>query len=214
MGYQKIRHYQSSGRSEHAGSPQPTEQVGHLYNQPRCKSEVESLDHRALPRASVLIPGYWIQVGSKLDRALLVKFMQRTYQELLPDQDFAHLAQTVEQYFSNQTPLWWVELENSSGIGQAVQRVACLWLGNAVDQVSGDRHTHIFLLYVDPDHRHQGIGSALMHRAETWAKARGDRQIGLQVFQSNQPALTFYQSLGYQAQAFWMVKPLDSSVGG
>ncbi len=167
------------------------------------------MDHRALPHALLLIPGYWIQVGSRLDRALLVKFMQRTYQELFPDQDFAHLAQTVEQYFSSQTPLWWVEPENASRSNRRpARRVACLWLGNAVDQVSGDRHTHIFLLYVDSNYRRQGIGSALMHRAEVWAKARGDRQIGLQVFQSNQPALTFYQRLGYQAQAFWMVKPL------
>ena len=35
--------------------------------------------------------------------------MQRTYQELVPEQDFSHLAQTVEQYFSRETPLWWVE---------------------------------------------------------------------------------------------------------
>lgn len=135
--------------------------------------------------------------------------MQRTYQELLPGANFGHLAQTVEQYFSSQTPLWWVEPEDSSRSDrQPAQQVACLWLGNATDQVSGDRHTHIFLLYVHPDHRRRGIGSALMRHAETWAKARGDRQVGLQVFQSNQPALTFYQKLGYQAQAFWMVKPL------
>lgn len=139
--------------------------------------------------------------------------MQRTYRELLPDENFGHLAQTVEQYFSGQTPLWWVEPEDSSQSNcHPVRRVACLWLGNAVDQIRGDRHTHIFLLYVDPDHRRRGIGSALMQWAETWAKERGDRQIGLQVFQSNQTALTFYQNLGYQAQAFWMVKPLDSQV--
>lgn len=159
----------------------------------------------------MLVPGYWMRSGSGLDRALLVKFMQRTYQELLPDQNFAHLAQTVERYFSSNTPLWWVESEDISKINwHPAQRVACLWLGSAVDQVHGDRHTHIFLLYVDPKHRHQGIGSALMHHVDVWAKARGDRQIGLQVFQFNQPALAFYQKLGYQTQAFWMIKPLTN----
>lgn len=162
-----------------------------------------------MQNASLLIPGYWMRSGSGLDRALLVKFMQRTYQELLPDQDFAHLPQTVERFFSNQTPLWWVESEDAKGINwRPAQRVACLWLGSAVNQIHGDRHTHIFLLYVDPKHRHQGIGSALMHQVEVWAKARDDRQIGLQVFQFNQPALAFYQKLGYQTQALWMVKPL------
>ena len=56
-----------------------------------------------------LLPGYTIYAGSSFDRALLVKFMQLTYQELFPGQDFSHLAQTVEQYFSPETPLWWVE---------------------------------------------------------------------------------------------------------
>jgi len=85
-----------------------------------------------------------------------------------------------------------------------------MWLGNAVDQLQGDRHTHIFLLYVMSEHRRRGIARALMRQAEDWARARGDRQIGLQVFQSNQPALNLYHLLGYQTQSFWMVKPLPS----
>ena len=131
--------------------------------------------------------------------------MQRTYQELFPEQDFSHLAQTVEQFFSKETPLWWVEF-----IGKGtVEKVACLWVGNAVDQVRGDRHTHVFLLYVMPQHRRQGIGKALMSYMENWARMRGDRQVGLQVFQANQPALNLYSQLGYQTQSFWMVKSLD-----
>ncbi|MCV3212884.1 hypothetical protein OGM63_04965, partial [Plectonema radiosum NIES-515] len=56
-----------------------------------------------------LLPGYNIRRGSTLDRALLVKFMQRTYQDMFPGEDFSHLARTVEQYFSSETPLWWVD---------------------------------------------------------------------------------------------------------
>ncbi|HEY9640852.1 MAG TPA: GNAT family N-acetyltransferase [Coleofasciculaceae cyanobacterium] len=149
---------------------------------------------------SFAIPGYSLRSGSGLDRALLVKFMQRTYQELYPGREFAHLARTVEQYLSAETSLWWVEA--------AATPIACLWLGNAVDQVTADRHAYIFLLYVSPHHRHQGIGSALMSQAELWAKQRGDRQIGLQVFTHNQPALNLYQKLGYQTQSIWMVKQL------
>jgi ribosomal protein S18 acetylase RimI-like enzyme len=86
--------------------------------------------------------------------------------------------------------------------------VACLWLGNAIDQVTGDRHAHIFLLYVLPEYRRRGIGKALVDSAENWARARGDRQMGLQVFQTNQPALNLYRQLGYQTQSLWMLKPL------
>lgn len=143
-----------------------------------------------------------------------MKFMQRTYREIFP-QDFSHLARTVEQYFSKETPLWWVDFVgegykariNESFLSLAV---ACLWVGNAVDQVHGDRHTHIFLLYVIPEHRRRGVGTALMRYLENWAIAKGDRQIGLQVFQSNQNAINLYNQLGYETQSLWMVKPLGS----
>lgn len=154
---------------------------------------------------SQLIPGYVIGAGSGLDRAMLVKFMQKTYQELFAEQDFSHLARTVEQYFSQETPLWWVQSENST---QRRSPVACLWVGNAIDQVVGDRHAHIFLLYVAPEHRRKGIATALLKYLENWAAARGDRQIGLQVFQANSSALNLYKQLGYQTQSLWMVKPL------
>lgn len=159
-----------------------------------------------------LLPGYSIRAGSSLDRALLVKFMQRTYQELFP-LDFSHLAQTVEQYLSQETPLWWVEFLGK-GVGENItpspSPVACIWVGNALCQVRGDRHAQILLLYVVPEHRRQGIGTALMNYAENWARKRGDRQIGLQVFQSNQTALNLYNRLGYQTQSLSMVKSLDS----
>lgn len=165
-----------------------------------------------------LLPGYTIYAGSSFDRALLVKFMQLTYQELFPQQDFSHLAQTVEQYFSQATPLWWVDF---LGKGQEeestppappapIAPIACLWVGNAIDQVQSDRHTHIFLLYVKPEHRRRGIGKALMAYVENWASARGDRQISLQVFESNTAALNLYYQLGYLTQSLWLVKQVRS----
>lgn len=146
--------------------------------------------------------GYELRRGAAIDRALLVQFMQRTYEELFPGQPIAHLAQTVDSYLSADTPLWWVAAPDRT-------TAAGLWLGNAIDQVTGDRHAHIFLLYVIPSHRRRGIGRALMEYAENWARQRGDRQIGLQVFQINQPALHLYTKLGYEVQSLWMVKPLE-----
>ncbi|OCQ89990.1 acetyltransferase [Nostoc sp. MBR 210] len=172
-----------------------------------------------------LLPGYLIRRGSTLERSLLVKFMQRTYQERFPQQDFSHLARTVEQYLSKDTPLWWVDVEEAGETRSREQRggtdnkysplppapcpVACVWVGNAIDQISGDRHAHIFLLYVVPEHRRKGIGKALMQYVENWAIQRGDKKIGLQVFESNQPALNLYHQLGYQTQSLWMLKELS-----
>jgi ribosomal protein S18 acetylase RimI-like enzyme len=143
---------------------------------------------------------YELRRGSTLDRAALVKFMDRTYQELFPGGNFSHLAQTVENYLSRETPIWWVLSENTL--------IAGLWMGNAIDQISGDRHSHVFLLYVDPNHRRRGIAGRLMQTAETWAGQRGDRQIGLQVFSVNPGAIGLYKSLGYEVQSVTMVKPL------
>ncbi|MEH2036501.1 GNAT family N-acetyltransferase [Nostoc sp.] len=176
-----------------------------------------------------LLPGYIIRRGSLLERSLLLKFMQQTYQDLFPNEDFSHLEQTVKQYFSSDTPLWWVGEEGEQGSGGAGEQgsnkeslssaplplcpsapIACLWVGNAIDQVHGNRHAHIFILYVVPEHRRRGIGTALMRYVENWAIQRGDRQIGLQVFQSNKPALNLYNQLGYQTQSLWMVKFLSA----
>lgn len=151
--------------------------------------------------------GYQLRIGVKKDLGLLIKFLSLTYQELFPKQlDFSHLAKTVEEYFSLNTPLWWVE--STVEAPQSMTRVACLWMGNAIDQIKGDRYAHIFLLYVAPDHRHQGIGTALMNQAQNWAISRGDRQIGLQVFQDNQSALNLYHRLGYQTHSVVMIKSL------
>lgn len=140
--------------------------------------------------------------------------MQCTYAEFEPTGTYSHLATTVDQYFSQETPLWWVKLNRTSDDecpDILNHPIACLWVGTAIDQMSGDRHAQIFLLYVAPAHRRQGIGAALMHQAEQWSLARGDRKIGLQVFQSNQPAVTLYNRLGYEVQSLGMVKPLSRS---
>ena len=216
--------------------------------------------HTSQPQTNAVPSGYRISEGSTLDRAMLLKTMRCTYQELYPQQSFDHLAQTVEAYFSSQTPLWWIE--QVSPVAQAAQsshpapnrqdntphlspppglvrrhhpehagghsggshsggghsggghsggnhRIGSLWMGTATDQVSGLRHAHIFLLYVQPEHRRKGLGRALMHQAEAWAAARGDRQISLQVFNHNAAALNLYQGLGYRPQSLALVKSLE-----
>jgi GNAT superfamily N-acetyltransferase len=166
----------------------------------------------------LLPPDYCLEQGSTRDRALLVKFMQQTYEELFPGLMFDHLARTIEQFFSSETPLWWIaqassivpqsNLTNPLTNPMALPKVACLWLGSSTDQVRGDRNTYIFLLYVHPNHRRKGLGTALMTQAEQWTKLRGDRQITLQVFQQNAPALSLYQKLGFQTQSVWLAKEL------
>ena len=135
---------------------------------------------------------------------LLTRFMELTYQELFPQQsNFNHLALTVNQYLCEDTPLWWVENSVS-------ETVACLWMGNAIDQVNGNRYSHILLLFVHPQHRRRGIGTSLINVAETWARGKGNRQIGIQVFAGNRPALQLYRKMGFQTQSLLMLKSWHS----
>ncbi len=145
---------------------------------------------------------YQLITGNGSDVAALLKFLQVTYQELYPQQqNYQHLQSTVDRYLSLETPLWFVTTASSV-------KIACLWLGIAIDQVNGVRHPNILLIYVDPVYRRQGIGRALMSHAQTWATDRGYTQIGLQVFTANQPAIELYQQLGYQPRSISMMREL------
>jgi len=161
---------------------------------------------------------YRLEVGSSLQRARLVKFMQRAYRELGHQTDAqsnrqhvgTHLADTVQRHLSPQSQLWWL-IDNEAAaqsVGlpglHSLEPVGCLWLGEAIDQRSGNKQAYVFLLYVAPAHRHKGLGSTLMHQAQRWAKQQGYAQISLQVFEDNQAAMNLYAKLGYQSQAKWM----------
>ncbi|MBD0334147.1 MAG: GNAT family N-acetyltransferase [Cyanobacteria bacterium Co-bin13] len=155
------------------------------------------------------LPGYCLQRGSGLDRALLVKVMRRTHSEISPGQSLSHVSATVDQHFSSETPLWWVYADKPGEESQRDSPVACLWLGNAVDQRSGERHAYVLLLFVEPAHRRRGLATALLEQGQRWAQQRGDRQIALQVLSSNEAALKLYQKLGYTPASVLMTRSLD-----
>ncbi len=154
------------------------------------------------------IENYQLEAGSALDRARLVKFMQRAYQEM-GGRETAHLASTVQRHFSSESQLWWLIDERvalPAGLPGTTRRepVGCLWLGEGIDQRSGVRQAYVFLLYVATEHRQQGLGKALMTYAHQWAKQQGYAQIGLQVFEDNAAALHLYEQMGYKPQARWL----------
>jgi GNAT superfamily N-acetyltransferase len=154
--------------------------------------------------SSLSLPDLQLRVGQGGDRALLLQFMQRTYGETNPQSPSQrqHLDNTLDHYWSTEAPLWFVFAGGTP--------IACLWLGQATDPVTGERSTHVLLLYVDPEYRRQGIGTALMQQAEDWARQRCDRTISLQVLESSQPAQSLYHHLGYRPYARTLVKPVEN----
>lgn len=157
------------------------------------------------------ILNYRLEKGSSLDRARLVKFMQRAYRDLGATETGQHLADTVGRHFNSQSTLWWLIGPQSAimtgglpGIQQRHEPIGCLWLGESIDQRNGQKQAYVFLLYVDKAHRRQGLGSALMGHAHAWARQQGYAQMSLQVFENNVSAMSLYEKLGYQPQARWM----------
>jgi GNAT superfamily N-acetyltransferase len=58
----------------------------------------------------------------------------------------------------------------------------------------------IFSMWVDPRHRRSGVGRALIGAAERWATSWGAGRSVLWVFAANEPAIRFYERLGYRTE--------------
>lgn len=158
-----------------------------------------------MSKADLGAQGYRLKVGKWSNRRTLLNFMQRAYQELCPSASLTHFSETIDELWSEQTHLWLAEK------AEFPEAVGCLWIGSAVDPLSGREYPHIFLLYVVPDCRRQGLGTALMQHAESWAAQQGYRQLGLNVFVENTPALSLYKRLGYRSQSLILQKDLYHS---
>ncbi|HEY3256251.1 MAG TPA: GNAT family N-acetyltransferase, partial [Polyangiaceae bacterium] len=58
--------------------------------------------------------------------------------------------------------------------------------------------------------RRRGVGTALIHDAERWVRARGANWIELGVYEFNEDARSFYRALGYFPVSTKLRKPFHS----
>ena len=65
------------------------------------------------------IANYRLEKGSSLDRARLVKFMQRAYRDLGAIETGTHLADTVGRHINSQSNLWWLIGPQSTAQGDS-----------------------------------------------------------------------------------------------
>ena len=89
-----------------------------------------------------------------------------------------------------------------------VDRKGFLWLGVSRDQYNAESVGYILGIYVAPELRRKGIGSELIGCAETWCRDRGFLTMQLDVGESNSPALSMYNSLGYGRRSSVLTKQL------
>jgi GNAT superfamily N-acetyltransferase len=89
------------------------------------------------------------------------------------------------------------------------QPLGFVYLTTEEDYFTGDNVGHVDILAVDRRAEGRGVGTALMHRAEIWARASGYRRLSLNVFDGNGRARTLYERLGYRAETLHYVKAID-----
>jgi ribosomal protein S18 acetylase RimI-like enzyme len=77
------------------------------------------------------------------------------------------------------------------------------------DYFTGHPRAYIDILVVAPEAEGRGIGRALLRHAEAWARRHGCREVVLDVFATNEPAVAFYERCGYRADHIRMAKPVD-----
>ena len=70
------------------------------------------------------------------------------------------------------------------------------------------RFVVIETIAVEESWRSLGIGSALLAKAESWAKAKGVKHLELSVWEFNQRALALYEKTGYRTVRHTMGKEL------
>jgi ribosomal protein S18 acetylase RimI-like enzyme len=73
---------------------------------------------------------------------------------------------------------------------------ACGIVGSFLDQNDGTR-AHLISMWTAPTHRERGIGRRLVNEVFKWARGRNARILQLMVTSNNQPAIRFYQRLGF-----------------
>jgi len=153
--------------------------------------------------ADVLL-SYNRQSGTAASRRILQQYLAASYQESHrdrpPQQHSDYLSHFVDQFLGDDHWVWWASCQK--------QPVGCLWQGYTTDPIDGDRYPYVFLLYVLPEHRRQGIGRTLMSQAESWAKQQGYSKLALHVFCDNEAGQQFYQQLSYRPQSTLMEKTL------
>jgi len=77
------------------------------------------------------------------------------------------------------------------------------------EDVAGVERGHVADLAVTDSARRMGVGTALMRAAESWARERGLPVLSLDVWSTNDAALSFYRRMGYCAESLCLIKRLD-----
>lgn len=75
---------------------------------------------------------------------------------------------------------------------------------SSTDEITG----HLFSLWVAPEHRRRGVGTALLSLAENWFLQQGIRKVKLLSGVHNRTAVRLAERAGYKPEGLIGIKPL------
>lgn len=58
-------------------------------------------------------------------------------------------------------------------------------------------HAYLGFMYTEPEHRGKGFNQLILQALADWSRSRGIRELRLEVYQDNQPAIRSYEKAGF-----------------
>jgi ribosomal protein S18 acetylase RimI-like enzyme len=101
--------------------------------------------------------------------------------------------------------------ENGIGFLAMDQDTACGIVGSFLDQ-NDPTCAHLISMWTAPTHRERGTGRLLVNEVHNWARGRNARILQLMVTSNNEPAIRFYQRLGFSRTGRTEPYPNDPDV--
>ena len=89
--------------------------------------------------------------------------------------------------------------------------VACGIAGSFLDENDAMR-AQLISMWTAPSHRRQGVGRLLVDEVAAWARLRGAQTLQLMVTSVNEPAMRFYERLGFTRTGRTEPYPNDPAV--
>jgi ribosomal protein S18 acetylase RimI-like enzyme len=90
--------------------------------------------------------------------------------------------------WNGETSVLYLAMDTGAAVGIA---------GSHLDHEDATR-AHLISMWTAPTHRQQGIGRLLVNEIVDWARLRKAHTLQLMVTNSNEPAIRFYQRLGFE----------------
>jgi ribosomal protein S18 acetylase RimI-like enzyme len=101
--------------------------------------------------------------------------------------------------------------ERAAGFIAMDGETACGMVCSFLDEEDATR-AHLIAMWAAPTHRRQGLGCRLVTEVLDWARCRGAHTMLLMVTSSNEPAMRFYERLGFTRTGRTEPYPNDPSL--